>query len=129
MEGILGETVGNSYLVTGVTGGCEGPAGNNPGNDPGNKPRSASHLPDKLAEVQRRLADLEAKAEELRQKIIALGQSTVAGERFIASVRTVAMRELDMDALRKRLNPDQFERCFKPVRHTVVTTHERGEDD
>lgn len=86
-------------------------------------------LADKLGETQRRLADLEAKAQQLREKIIALGRSTITGERFIVSVRQTAIRELDVDKLRKRLSADQFERCFVAVEHVVVTAHERGSDE
>lgn len=88
-----------------------------------------STLADKYGETRRRLADLETHAEQLRQKLIALGQSTVAGERFIASIRTATMYDLNPDALRKRMSEDQLQRCLVPVEHVIVTVHERGSDE
>ena len=90
---------------------------------------TVSSLPDKLAEVQRRIADLEVKATELRGKIIALKQSTVVGERFVASVRVAMMRDFDLDKLRKRVTEDQLDRCRVAIEHIVVTVHERDGDE
>ena len=90
---------------------------------------NVSSLPDRLAEVQRRIADLEDKATELRGKIIALKQSTVVGERFVASVRVAMMRDFDLDKLRKRVTEDQLDRCRVAIEHIVVTVHERDGDE
>ena len=90
---------------------------------------NVSSLPDTLAEVQRRIADLEAKADELRRKIIATGQSTIAGERHIASVRVATLLEFDLDKLRKRVTEDQLDRCRVAIEHIVVTVHERDGDE
>ena len=90
---------------------------------------TVSSLPDKLAEVPRRIADLEVKATELRGKIIALKQSTVVGERFVASVRVAMMRDFDLDKLRKRVTEDQLDRCRVAIEHIVVTVHERDGDE
>ena len=86
-------------------------------------------LPDKLAEVQRRIADLEDKATELRGKIIALKQSTVVGERFVASVRIASLLDFDTDKLRKRISQDQLDRCRVAIEHIAVTVHERDGDE
>lgn len=86
-------------------------------------------LADKLGETQRRMADLEAKTVELRQKLIALGQSSIVGERFIATIRKTAVHEIDMDALRKRISEDQLRRCLVPVEHVLVMVHERDADE
>lgn len=90
---------------------------------------SNSLLPDKLAETQRRLADLQAKADSLRRNIAKLGQSTITGERYIATVRRVALYELDPERLRKRISPEQLDLCRVPVDHVVVTVHERDGDE
>ena len=90
---------------------------------------NVSSLPDRLAEVQRRIADLEDKATELRGKIIALKQSTVVGERFVASVRIASLLDFDTDKLRKRISQDQLDRCRVAIEHTVVSLHERGGDE
>jgi hypothetical protein len=68
--------------------------------------REISTLADRFGEVRRRLTELEVKAHELREMIIALGQSTVSGERYVVSIRSTAMREFNMDRLRKRLSED-----------------------
>lgn len=86
-------------------------------------------LADKLGELRRRIADFEEKADRLRQKLIATGQSTIAGERFVASIRRSAMHELDMDRLRKRLSEAQLQCCLVATEHIIVTTHERGDDE
>ena len=90
---------------------------------------TVSTLPDKLADTLRRIADLEAKAETLRAKVIALGRSTVAGERFIATVRLATFWELDPVALRKRVSEDQLQRCMVAISHTMVAVHERDGGD
>ena len=76
-----------------------------------------------------RIADLEDKATELRGKIIALKQSTVVGERFVASVRVAMMRDFDLDKLRKRVTEDQLDRCRVAIEHIAVTVHERDGDE
>ena len=90
---------------------------------------TVSTLADQLGDVQRRIADLEVKATELRGKIIALKQSTVVGERFVASVRVAMMRDFDLDKLRKRVTEDQLDRCRVAIEHIVVTVHERDGDE
>ena len=90
---------------------------------------NVSSLPDTLAEVQRRIADLEAKADELRRKIIATGQSTIAGERHIASVRVATLLEFDLERLRKRVSEDQLDRSRVANEQTIVTVHRRDSDE
>lgn len=86
-------------------------------------------LPDRLAETESRLADLQAKAERIRQKLVQQGQSTITGERYIATVRRVALYELDPERLRKRISAEQLDLCRVPVDHVVVTVHERDGDE
>ena len=90
---------------------------------------NVSSLPDTLAEVQRRIADLEAKADELRRKIIATGQSTIAGERHIASVRVATLLEFDLERLRKRVSEDQLDRSRVANEQTIITVHRRDSDE
>lgn len=125
----MSEKIGKSYSVTGVTGGLEASAGNSCGNTRGNTSKAIRHLADGLGDLKHHLADLEAKADHLRQKLIALGQSTVVGERYIATVRKTAMHEFDMDRLRKRITADQLQRCLVATEHVVVTVHERESDE
>ena len=88
-----------------------------------------STLADQLGDVQRRIADLEAKAARLREKIISLKQSTVVGERFVASVRIASLLDFDTDKLRKRISQDQLDRCRVAIEHIAVTVHERDGDE
>ena len=90
---------------------------------------NVSKLPDLLADVQCRITDLEDKATELRGKIIALKQSTVVGERFVASVRIASLLDFDTDKLRKRISHDQLDRCRVAIEHIAVTVHERDGDE
>ena len=90
---------------------------------------TVSTLADQLGDVQRRIADLEAKAARLREKIISLKQSTVAGERYIASVRIASLLDFDTDKLRKRISQDQLDRCRVAIEHIAVTVHERDGDE
>ena len=90
---------------------------------------TVSTLPDKLGETLQRIAELEAKAETLRAKVIALGRSTVTGERFIATVRHASFLELDPVALRKRVSDDQLQRCMVAISSTMVAVHERDGGD
>lgn len=89
---------------------------------------SNRHLADRLGDIRREIAALEEQAAELRERILDTGASTLTGDSFIVSVRTMTRCTLAPDAVRARLSPEDLEACTLRRKQKLVTVHPRNPD-
>jgi hypothetical protein len=80
----------------------------------------SADLPDRYYDAKRRMSEVEREVYELREQIIATGESILVGQKYRVTVDKAVTKRLDRDRLRLFMSDRMIEDCMEAKPCTFV---------